>query len=305
MAKNPAKNAAKEAQAVDVKKAEKALAAKGITRPKHKPAATDPGEGLGAEAASKARAEEGVDSPPSGAVQSGFSVFNPQPPKEIMDKQDTPKPGLTDAEKAAKAEAKAEAKAAKDAQKKANIAAAAEVREAREAEKAKAKAARDEKAKARAAEREQAAAEAKAKGLNYTGSMLALRDAKNSYVKGTNGRLRSTDELAEALDAVQPVGTIAIAKVLLNPESDPYGALNVGQQSMNWRNRLRGALRKKTITIEQVIAARDAGNYTADTLAARADAEKKRQEREAAKAAAEQRKAALAEAKKEPEPATA
>ena len=33
-------------------------------------------------------------------------------------------------------------------------------------------------------------------------------------------------------------------KLVLKPESDPYGHLNIGQQSMNWRNRLRGAIRK-------------------------------------------------------------
>lgn len=291
MAKNPTKNAAKEAQAADVKKAEKTLASRGVTRPKHKPTGTP--------------AEEGVDSPPSGAVQSGFSVFNPQPPKGIMNKQETPKSGLTDAQKAEKAKAKADAKAAKDAQKEANIAAAAKARQEREDAAAAKKVEREQKAATKKAERDQAAADAKAKGLNYVGSMLALRDAKNSYVKGTNGRLRSTDELAVALDAVEPLGTITIAKELLKPENDPYAALNVGQQSMNWRNRLRGALRKKTVTIEQVIAARDAGGHTEAVLAARAAAEKKKQEREAAKLEAEQRKTAIAEAKKEPEPAMA
>ena len=244
---------------------------------------------------SKAAVEEGIDSPDAPAVQSGFSVFNPQPAKDLpmttktapLSDEDKAKIAAVKAEKAAAKEAAAVKKLAEKHEREMKAAAAAE-------EKALAKAEREMKAAEKKAARDAAAEEAKAKGLNYTGSMLALRDVKGTYVKATNGRLRSTDALAEALDAVQPLGTIALVKELLKPEVDTYAALNIGQQSMNWRNRLRGAIRKGVLTIEQVIAARDAGNYTAATLEARAAAEQKAQERAAKKAAADAAKAAKA-----------
>lgn len=243
----------------------------------------------------KAAVEEGIDSPDAPAVQSGFSVFNPQPAKELsmstktapLSDEDKAKIAAVKAEKAAAKEAAAVKKLAEKHEREMKAAAAADA-------KALAKAERAVKAAEKKAARDAAAEEAKAKGLNYSGSMLALRDAKATYVKGANGRLRSTDELAVVLDAVQPLGTVALIKELLKPEVDTYAALNIGQQSMNWRNRLRGAIRKGVVTMEQVVATRDAGNYTAPTLEARAAAEQKAQERAAKKAAADAIKAAKA-----------
>lgn len=137
---------------------------------------------------------------------------------------------------AAKAEAKAAAKAVKDA---AN------------AEKAAARTAISE---AKKAEREARIAALQADGKSYVGSMLALADRVKSgaYVKGTTGQLRSNDELAVALDGVGPNGVIQLAKFVLGMEENPYTKLNIGQQSMNFRNRMRGAIKKGTLTIDTV-----------------------------------------------------
>lgn len=210
-----------------------------------------------------------VDSTPSTAVQSGFSVFNPTPVKETM-------MSTADAEKATSkaldAEAKAAAKAEREAVKAANATAkaelAAEKLAAKEAKAAAKEADKLAKAEARAAAK--AEREAKLAELGPQSKMSALRDAKKNYVKSATGQLRANDDLAQALDAVPPHKVVPLAIELLQLPENPYGRLNVGQQSMNLRNKLRGAIRRNTLTIDQVVAARDAGGYalTAEALAA-------------------------------------
>lgn len=143
----------------------------------------------------------------------------------------------------------------------AKIAAKAEKQAAAAAAKAEKEAAKAAKSTESAAERETKKAERlarlealKAEGRNYTGSMLALADKVKSgvYVKGPTGQLHSGDELATALAGVQPLGVIQLAKVVLNLESNPYSHLNVGQQSMNLRNKLRGAIRKDATVLQKV-----------------------------------------------------
>lgn len=148
------------------------------------------------------------------------------------------------------AKAKAELKAKEDATKAEKVA-------AREAAKAEKDAAKAEKAAAREAakaERQARIAEL-AEGKTYHGSMLALADRVKSgaYVKGANGQLRTTDELAIALDGASPTDVIRIGLDVLQVEDNPYVKLNVGQQSMNLRNRMRGAIKKGTLTIAQVV----------------------------------------------------
>lgn len=201
--------------------------------------------------------EETIDSGTEVAVQSGFSIFNQTPPQEHMMSESDTKKAKKSAEEIAAAKAEREAaKAAKAAEKEA---AKAEKVAEREAAKA-AKAAEKEAAKA---EREAKRAERLA-ALEAAGpltKMHALRDAKSKYVKSATGQLRSTDELAEAFDRVTPSGAIAICMVVLGLESNPYAHLNVGQQSMNLRNKLRGAIRRGVVTIDRVIDARDAGGH--------------------------------------------
>lgn len=131
----------------------------------------------------------------------------------------------------------------------------------KKADAANKKAAKDEaaqvKKEARAAAKIERDARLAELGKNYKGSMLALADRvkAGAYVKGITGQLRSTNELAVALDGVTPNGVIQLAKHVLGLDENPYTHLNVGQQSMNLRNKMRGAISKKTLTIEAVKAA--------------------------------------------------
>lgn len=144
----------------------------------------------------------------------------------------------------------------------AKIAAKAEKAAAREAAKAEKEAAKAAKVTVTAAERQAAKAERMARlaALNpdgtrkYLGSMLALADRvkEGAYVKSVTGQLRSNDELAQILDGVTPNGVIQTAKAMLELEMNPYSHLNVGQQSMNLRNKLRGAVRKGVIDLNDV-----------------------------------------------------
>lgn len=194
-----------------------------------------------------------VDSSPEAPVQSGFSVFNPTPVKDtMMSDKDAEKAKTAEERAAAKAEREA-ARAAKKAEAEAAKAAKIAEREAKKAEAEAAKAARAAEREAKKAERAARAAE-----LGEQAKMAALRDAKKNYVKSATGQLRSNDELAVALDAVQPTAVIAIALRLLKLDVNPYQRLNVGQQSMNLRNKLRGAIKRNVLTIADVIVERDA-----------------------------------------------
>ncbi len=203
----------------------------------------------------KSRKRRAVDTDTAPAVQSGFSVFNPITAKENqMSKADAVKLDAAareaakaerQAAKEAKAAAKAEAQAAKAAERQAKAAAKAQAAEARAVERAAAKAERE----ARLAE------------LGPQGKMSALRDAKKNYVKSATGQLRTQDDLADALDSVPPHNVIPLAISLLQLPENPYSRLNTGQQSMNLRNKLRGAIKRGQLTIADVIEARDEGNY--------------------------------------------
>lgn len=212
-----------------------------------------------------------IDSDPAPMLQSGFSVFNPAPiganPKEIAmsrkpkaesfvnDEGHTETMNPTPEREPSKQEIAAEKAQAK-------IAAKAEKVAAREAAKAEKEAAKLAKVTATKEEREAAKAERQARleALNpdgtrkYVGSMLALADRvkQGVYVKGVTGQLRSNDELAQILDGVTPNGVIQTAKAALELDANPYSHLNVGQQSMNLRNKLRGSLRKGTVTLDAI-----------------------------------------------------
>jgi hypothetical protein len=78
----------------------------------------------------------------------------------------------------------------------------------------------------------------------YTGPMLALRDRAKLgvYQKAANGQPSCGDEVAQILGALQPAQVIRACIIALGLDGNPYLHLNVGQQSMNLRNKLRGAL---------------------------------------------------------------
>lgn len=79
----------------------------------------------------------------------------------------------------------------------------------------------------------------------YSGPMLALRRRSKlgMYVKAANGQLCCADKLASILGVLPPEGVIRACIVALDLPSNPYTHLNVGQQSMNLRNKLRHALK--------------------------------------------------------------
>ena len=226
-----------------------------------------------------------VDTPPAPVIQSGYSIFNQQEVPAVTDHSDqkAAKAAEREAAKAAREAAKAAKESAKAAKESEKATKAAE-REAAKAEKQAAiEAKRQERENAKAA-REAAKAEKLAQADGYAGSMLALRDARVRYVKAMNGRLRSTDQIAEVFDAVDPMGVVAIAMRALNLEANPYARLNIGQQSMNLRNRLRGALKKGIVTLDAIRELRDAGGHTAIVESRLAAVNAKREAR-AAKAA--------------------
>jgi hypothetical protein len=234
-----------------------------------------------------------IDTTSGGAVQSGFSIFNQTPVKENM-------MSTVDAEKATSkalsAEARAAAKAEREADKAAKLKAAEDAKAAKITEREARAAAKeaDKLAKAEARAAAKAEREARMAELGPQGKMAALRDAKKNYVKSATGLLRSNDDLAQALDAVTATNVVHMAMELLQLEQNPYTRLNVGQQSMNLRNRLRGALKKGLITIAQVVEVRDAGGYAipAEDIAAAAIAKAEREAKRAANAAEREAKAA-------------
>ena len=121
---------------------------------------------------------------------------------------------------------------------------AAETRARKAAEAAEA-AAREEAEKATEEATEATEAPAKTK-TPYMGPMLALRSAAKHYVKG----LHCGDEIATAFSGLKSEATIEACITALGLGFNPYTHLNIGQQSMNLRNRIRAAYKKGTLNIE-------------------------------------------------------
>jgi colicin import membrane protein len=327
------------ATTTELKAATKKAAAKGLVPFKHvpDPRGTHAEKYFTDEGIDKIAADSGsgVDSPPVGAVQSGFSVFN-QPSstpettlkENLMTKAKSPvteTPTQTeqdaDAVKAKidkmaeklkaqiKQDADADAVKAKMAEKAAKLEAQTKAREQAALDK-KAKAdARATKANETKEQHDARIAELKASGKTYTGSMLALADRvkQGVYVKSATGQLRSTDALAVAMDEVPPENAVKLGMALFE-EPNKYAALNIGQQSMNYRNRMRGAIKAGKLTLETIVETIKANSLAIDTKAEReakakaaeakkAEAAKKQADKDAAaKAAAEKKAKELAKA---------
>lgn len=276
----PAANA-KEKQTA-LKAAVKAAKAKGITPPKHKPGESAPGvKGQFPENPLKV----GVDNQGHLMVHSVVD-YQPDTTKGTTMKTDKTAPEAKPDDEATK-KAKADAAAAKKA----------------EADKVKAekKAEREAKAAKNKAEREAAIAAKKAAATEagskrtYFGPMLNLSDKvkAGAYKKGLNGQLRSDDDVAQVLEACSAKNVVTLLRQVLTPiwpeAANAYAHLNIGQQSMNLRNKLRGFLKadEPKITIESVKAARDAGNFADAEEAIAAKAARKAQREADAKAKAE------------------
>lgn len=264
-----------------LKAATKAAAAKGITALQHQPATpTTP--------------NEGVDTEDSDVVKSGFPSINQldssmtKTPTPAAAKPATPVNAETRAasDEKIKADLAARAKAKADAEEAKKIASAEKAKKLEEATAKRTQEALDRKAaaEARAAkanetkeQREARIAALTAEGRTYTGSMLALADRVKAgvYVKSMTGQLRSTDELAVALDAV-PAENVVKLGMLVFGEANKYAALNIGQQSMNYRNRIRGAIKNgkvklgdDVITLDLIKKLRDDNGFaTGEAMAA-------------------------------------
>jgi colicin import membrane protein len=286
----------------------------GAVRPKHVPKA-------------QADTTQGDSQEQPAVVESGSpapkgSVFNPTTQEHIMTKDSKPKAAdtkdtaATEAAKvtkqeqdAAKVKAAMEAKAAKQAaadKAKAEREAAAKVKAEQTAAKVKE---REEAAAARKAAREAEAEKLKEGGRTYVGSMLALSERVKAgvYTKGLTGQLHTNDDLAMALDAVPPANVIKLGMLVLGHTENKYAALNPGQQSMNYRNLMRGAIKRgekvgeQVITLDYVKSVRDAQGFaTAEAeVAKKAEAKAAREKAQAeAKALREKAAADKAEAAK-------
>lgn len=262
-----------------------------VPTPKSIPTKFDPKDPFGKLAASRAKNKSaelaegdptsGIDKQAEDVVQLGSGSFGAMTSTLSQEKamtEATTAPAKTKqeiAEEQAKAKiaAKAEKKAAADK-------AAAELkakREAAAAEKAKKlqeqTAAREQAAKDKAAAKEAKAKERAEKAANPAASDAegmsgALREKVQLglYVKGKNGQLRTNDEIALALETVAVENMVPLLLETMGIAENPYPHLNQGQQSMNLRNRLRGAIRKGTkiegtetvITLDRLKSIRDA-----------------------------------------------
>lgn len=150
------------------------------------------------------------------------------------------------AAKQAKLDAAAKAKADKEEANK--LKAEAKAKKAADAQAAKdAKAAEtaEQKAAAKKLRDEQKAAGVVAEPGEGMSGALREKVALGLYVKGKNGQLRTNDSIALALESVAVTDMVPLLLETLGLAENPYPHLNQGQQSMNLRNRLRGAIRKE------------------------------------------------------------
>ena len=91
----------------------------------------------------------------------------------------------------------------------------------------------------------------------YVGPMLALRErlAAGAYKKAPNGQPCCGDEIAIALGSLTPAQVIRACIVAMNLPNNPYTHLNIGQQSMNLRNKLRGCMKRGEFGMGVVVEA--------------------------------------------------
>jgi len=121
---------------------------------------------------------------------------------------------------------------------------------------------------------EQAAEVVKPEG--YSGPMLALRERllQGAYKKMPNGQPANGDQVATALGSLTPAQVISACIAAMALPSNPYLHLNIGQQSMNLRNKLRGCLKRGEFgfgvvreaieDVQQITDQADAAEFKAD-----------------------------------------
>jgi hypothetical protein len=84
--------------------------------------------------------------------------------------------------------------------------------------------------------------------------MLALVAARQHYVKGGNGNQHSGDWIGTAFQNLPRTEVVRCCMEILHLEANPYTHLNPGQQSMNLRNKVRGACQRGEIPVDHVKA---------------------------------------------------
>lgn len=243
-----------DAKRVEMKAATNKLAAKGIQAPKHarhdksSPAATTGVDDAG---------DSVVKSVPD-AANSMSGIVNHLTGPSTMKKTPEELQAAKATAKLAAEQAKATKKAESGEAAKAKLAEALKVKEAKAAAKEANIAAKAAEAAAKKAER----AARVPKVRDPASPMGALADASTRYTKGENGQLNNGDELAQALGKVPAAQVVGVVLQTLGLAENPYPHLNYGQQSMNLRNKLRGAIRKNA----KIGEAEDAPHVTLDRV---------------------------------------
>jgi hypothetical protein len=106
-----------------------------------------------------------------------------------------------------------------------------------------------------------------APGAAAIGPMRGLRERlkAGAYMKMPNGQPANGDEVATALGNLEPLEVVKALMIAFDHTANIYGHLNVGQQSMNYRNKFRGALKRGELgmgvlreAVEVVLEARPA-----------------------------------------------
>lgn len=83
--------------------------------------------------------------------------------------------------------------------------------------------------------------------VGYVGPMLRLRQRlqEGAYKKAQNGQPCCGDNVATLLGTLAPQQVIRACILAMALPGNPYLGLNLGQQSMNLRNKLRGCLKRE------------------------------------------------------------
>jgi len=91
----------------------------------------------------------------------------------------------------------------------------------------------------------------------YQGSMIRLRErlAEGAYQKAPNGQPCCGDQVATLLGTLAPAQVIQACIIAMALPANPYTHLNVGQQSMNLRNKLRGCFKREEFGLGVLVEA--------------------------------------------------
>lgn len=109
----------------------------------------------------------------------------------------------------------------------------------------------------------------------YQGSMIRLRErqAAGAYQKAPNGQPCCMDRVATLLGTLTPMQVIEACMIAMALPSNPYVHLNMGQQSMNLRNKLRGCFKREEFgfgvlveAVEEIVAVEAAQKNAAGLL---------------------------------------